>query len=86
MIGTNTLVIGIASQVVGIGAGNVSYPTSALVKNPGPGTVFLGGSSVNTSAGFPLATGEAIEVDTVNEALYAIATVTTTVNVLRRGD
>jgi hypothetical protein len=65
---------------------NVAYPMSAIIKNPGPGTVFFGGQNVTTSNGFPIATDESLEVDMVNEGIYAVATVTTTIYVLRRGD
>ena len=69
------------------GDGTVAYPASALVKVPaGSGTVYVGGSTVSAATGFPLAAGEALEVDMVNEALYAVATVTTTVHMLRRFD
>ena len=65
---------------------SAGYPMSAVVKNPGPGTVFLGGANVTTSNGFPLETNQAITVDLVNEPVYAVATVTTTTYVFRRGD
>ena len=65
---------------------SAGYPMSAAIKNPGPGTVFLGGPRVTTATGFPLETNEAITVDVVNEPIYAIATVTTTIYIFRRGD
>jgi len=78
--GTNTTIAAVF--------GNVAYPMSIIVKVPASsGTVYLGGSGVNTSTnGFPLAAGESLEVDLVNEQLYAVTTVTTTVYILRRGD
>ncbi len=85
--GSVSTVGGTVIVLVSVGHGNVSYPSSALVKVPsGSGTIYLGGSAVTAATGFPLAAGEGLEVDMVNEALYAIATVTTTVNILRRGD
>jgi hypothetical protein len=65
---------------------NIGYPMSAIIKNPGPGTIYLGHHGVTTSNGFPLATDESLEIDMVNEAIYGVATVTTTVYILRRGD
>lgn len=65
---------------------SVAYPMSALIRNPGPGTVFLGHHGVTTSIGFPLQTDESLTIDLVNEPLYAVATVTTTIYVFRRGD
>lgn len=77
--GTNTvLVLGAAA--------NVAYPMSAIIRNPGPGTVYLGHKGVTSTEGFPLQTAESLEIDLAGDILYAIATVTTTVYVLRRGD
>lgn len=78
---------GTSTIVVAIYGNSVAYPMSALVRNVnGPGTVYLGHVGVTTSNGTPLQTGESLTVDLVNEALYAVATTTTTINVLRRGD
>lgn len=78
--GTNTALVNIFGN-------NIGYPMAAIIKNPsGSGTIYLGQTGVTTANGFPLAAGESLEVDMVNEALYAVATVTTTVYVLRRGD
>ena len=79
-------VTGISTVLVAIHGNNVGYPMSAIIRNPGPGTIYLGHEDVTTSNGFPLATDESLEVDLVNEGVYAIATVTTTVYILRRGD
>lgn len=59
---------------------------SALIKNPGPGTVYLGHHGLSSSTGFPLEADESLEVDLVNDDLYAITTATTTVYILRRFD
>lgn len=77
--GTNTVLVAIFGN-------NIGYPMSAIIKNPSAGTIYLGHGGVTTSDGFPLETDESLEVDLVNEGLYAVATVTTTINVLRRGD
>lgn len=78
---------GTSTVVVGMYGNNVAYPMSALVRNvSGPGTVYLGHAGVTASTGLPLASGESLTIDMVNEALYGVATTTTTVNVLRRGD
>ncbi len=65
---------------------SAGYPMSAVIKNLGAGTVYLGGANVTTANGFPLELNQALTVDTVNEKIYAIATVTTTIAVFRRGD
>lgn len=65
---------------------SVGYPMSAIIRNPGPGTVYLGGDGVTSATGFPLATDESLEIDVVNEKLYAVATTPTTIYILRRGD
>lgn len=78
---------GTTTVLVGVYGNSAVYPTSAVIKNPSAGTIYLGGhADVTTSTGFPLETDEAISIDLVNEGLYAVATVTTTVHVLRRGD
>lgn len=71
------------------GPGSTAYPTGALLKSAtGNGTVYIGGVDVTSSNGFPLSAGEALEVDLVNEIIYAVATTTVsaTLYVLRRGD
>lgn len=65
---------------------SAAYPMSALVRNPSAGTVFVGGADVTTSNGFPIQLNESFTFDVVNEPMYAISTVTTTIHVLRRGD
>lgn len=95
--GTPTIIAGsVASQVgttnvnVAAGAGNVSLPTACLIRNPAGGlTIYLGGSAVTAALGCPLAAGEDIEMDLVNEILYGViasTTTSTTIKVLRRGD
>ena len=76
---TNTIVIAVHGN-------SVAYPMSGLVRNPGPGTIYLGEEGVTTSTGFPLQINESLILDLVNEGVYAVATVTTTIYVLRRGD
>jgi hypothetical protein len=65
---------------------SAAYPMSALIKNPGPGTIYLGHHGLTSSTGFPLNADESLEVDIVNEDLYAITTTNTTAYILRRGD
>jgi hypothetical protein len=72
--------------IIAVYGNNVAYPMSGLVRNPGPGTVYLGEEGVTTSTGFPLQINESLTLDLVNEGVYAVATVTTTIYVLRRGD
>lgn len=79
-------IYGTCSIVVAPDGRNVAYPMSALIRNLNVATVYLGHNGVTTSNGFPLRQNESITIDIVNEALFAVATVTTTVNILRRGD
>lgn len=65
---------------------SAGYPMSAVVKNLGAGTVYIGGLDVTTANGFPLELNQALTVDVVNEKIYAVATTTTTIAVFRRGD
>lgn len=86
---TATVVAGASTDLAGhAGPGSSSYPTAALVRVPsGAPTVYFGGSAVTSSNGCPLAAGEDLVIDLVNEILYAVtASTTTTVYVLRRGD
>lgn len=60
--------------------------SSVAVNNTGAATVYLGGSGVTTSAGFPLAAGGQIAVDLGGESLYGIVTTgTVSVTVLATG-
>lgn len=77
--GTCTFLVRVSGQ-------NIGYPMSAILRNLSAGTVYLGGQGVTTATGFPLATDEFLEIDLVNESLFAVATVTTSINILRRGD
>ena len=90
-----TIVAGAVASQIGTtninqaaGSGNVSLPTACLIRVPaGALTVYLGGQAVTTATGCPLAAGEDIEIDLVNEILYGIVTTTSqTVYILRRGD
>ena len=85
---TSTMVVGGRAQEEGRALdGSVSYPSAAIIRNPTGGqTVYLGGQNV-TTAGFPLAAGEDIEVDLVGEILFGITSTTSqTLFILRRGD
>jgi hypothetical protein len=84
--GERPAVTGTSSILVAIMGNNIGYPMSAVIENPGPGTVYLGGQLVTTATGFPLVTDASITIDLVNEGVWAVATVTTTVYILRRGD
>lgn len=84
---TISAIAGSGSQPGTAGPGSTAYPTAALLRFPtGNATVWLGGSTVTSSTGVPFVAGEALEVDLVNEILYAVSTTTATVYVLRRGD
>lgn len=85
---TPTIVAGANASGTGAGSGSASYPTSALIRIPsGSVTVYFGGSQVTTSTGCPFVAGEDLEVDLVNEILYAVvASGSQNINLLRRGD
>lgn len=86
---TPTVIMGSDGTGRGIaGSGSVSLPTAGLIRNlAGGATVYLGHSGVTTSTGCPLAAGEDLELDLVNEILYGVvAAATETLYVLRRGD
>ncbi len=85
---TPTVIAGGNQAGTGAGPGSTSYPTACLIRVPsGAPTVYFGGSTVSTATGCPLVAGEDIEVDLVNEILYAVCSTTTTrIYVLRRGD
>ena len=86
---TPTIVAGSSGVGTAVaGAGSVSLPTAALIRIPsGSVTVYFGGSAVTTATGCPLVAGEDLEVDLVNEILYAVVSSgTQNINVLRRGD
>jgi hypothetical protein len=84
--GERPVVTGTTQVLVSIMGNNIGYPMSAVIENPGPGTIYLGGQLVTIDTGFPLITDASLTVDLVNEGVWAVATVTTTVFILRRGD
>lgn len=53
--------------------GSVTGPITAIVKNPGPVSVFIGGEFVTASTGFELATGGTVDVELIaGDLLYGI--------------
>lgn len=60
-----------AAQVSTI-QGHVNKPNRVLVRNDSGINVYLGDADVDSSS-FLLATGESVEVDVVNEHLWAVA-------------
>jgi hypothetical protein len=72
---------------VGTGATYASSGRSVGVRNPGPSTVMLGGTTVTASTGYELRSGESMTIDIGSgEGLYGIvATGTQTVDVLLQG-
>ena len=53
--------------------GSVTGPITALVKNPGPTSVYLGGETVTATTGFELATGGTVDVELITgDLLYGI--------------
>lgn len=79
-------IYGTCSMIVSPAGRNVAYPMSALIRNLNVAVVYIGGDGVTSSTGFPLRQNESITLDIVNEGIFAVSTVTTTVNILRRGD
>lgn len=77
---------GTCTTLVAIYGNNIGYPMSAIILNEAAGTIYTGHKGVTSLEGFPIKLNEFIEVDLVNEDLWAIATVTCTVKILRRGD
>ena len=53
--------------------GSVTGTINALVKNPGPNTVYVGGEFVTVASGFPVQTGGTIDLDLIHgDLLYGI--------------
>lgn len=89
-VGTTVTVVAGAKtgSTTDAGPGSAAIPTSALIRIPsGAQTVYFGGSQVTTATGCPLVAGEDLEVDLINEILFAVVSTTSqTIYVLRRGD
>ena len=55
--------------------GSVTGSITAIVKNPGPASVFIGGEFVTAATGFELASGGTVDVDLIaGDLLYGITT------------
>ena len=53
--------------------GSVTGPITAIVKNPGPVSVYLGGQFVTATTGFELATGGTVDAELIHgDVLYGI--------------
>lgn len=53
--------------------GSVTGPITAIIKNPGPTSVFLGGASVTATEGFELATGGVVDAELISgDLLYGV--------------
>ena len=76
--------VGVSTSATLLPAARLNYRKSISLKNPNTTTVYLGGSDVSTSNGFPIRQNEAIDIDLHWDSLiYAIAsTGTQTVRVL----
>ncbi len=58
--------------------GSVTGPITAIVKNPGSVSVFLGGEFVTASTGFELATGGTVDVELISgDLLYGVTSSST---------
>lgn len=63
--------------------GTATVPASVVIKVPaGEATIYLGGSTVDATDGFPLAAGESIALDLTSEDLYAFCATSSDVNCL----
>lgn len=61
-------------------------PCSAIIRNNGATTLYIGGSDVDGTDGFSLAQGAAVQLDLVNEKVYGVtASSTTTVSIIATG-
>lgn len=53
--------------------GSVTGPITALVKNVGPNTVYIGGEFVTVAEGFSVGTGGVVDVELIHgDVLYGI--------------
>jgi hypothetical protein len=85
IISSRITVTDAATQVVDPTRGGVPDPISAVIKNAGATTCYLGGIGVTAAAGYELAPGEPFNADLVaGDVLYAItAAGSTTLHVMR---
>lgn len=85
IIASRVTVTAAATQVVDPIRGGVPDPISAVIKNAGAVTCYLGGAGVTPSDGYELFPGEPFNADLVaGDVLYAItASGSTTLHVLR---
>ena len=83
MIATKPTIAATAT-LVNAGAGVATIPRQIIVSVPtGGSTVYFGGPTVTSAAGFPVVAGGSLAVELVNEPLYAItASGTQAINVL----
>lgn len=53
--------------------GSVTGPVVAIVKNPGPTSIFIGGAGVTATTGLEVATGGTVDLDLISgDLLYGI--------------
>jgi hypothetical protein len=75
-----------AIYATALGHGGAGYPGSVAIKNIGAVTVYIGGSDVSSSNGFPLNENDSLEADLVNDQVYAVvASSTQEIRILFRG-
>ena len=73
IIASRVTVTGTATLLINPLQGSVTGPITALVKNPGPTSVYLGGEAVTATTGFELATGGTVDVELISgDLLYGI--------------
>lgn len=73
IISSRVTVTDTATQIVDPARGGVPDPISAVVKNAGGVSVFLGGAGVTAVAGYELVPGEAFNADLIaGDVLYGI--------------
>jgi hypothetical protein len=73
IISTRVTVLDTATQIVDPIRGGVPDPISAVIKNAGAVSVFLGGIGVTAALGYELAPGEPFNADLVaGDVLYGI--------------
>lgn len=85
MIRTSVVTISTAVTIIDGGGDNI-YKVGLLIKNPSSSvTVYIGGSDVDTTIGYPIGPGETLAIDLgQSDALYGrVAASTQTINVIR---
>lgn len=84
MIKTSVKTITATTSIIDGGGDNI-YKVGLLIKNPSSVTVYIGGSDVDTTIGYPIGAGETLAIDLgQGDALYGVvASGSHTINLIR---